>query len=266
MRFEAKLPDESVNYTPASPLRSLVKIGGGLFAAIVALYFALGWGVERLVEHLSPGFEARILSLVEPTLPDHRESPQLTALAESLQRCAQLPYTPRILLSGSKEVNAFALPGGTIVVNRGFLAQCRSENELAFVLGHEMGHLRHRDHLRGLGYALVGLSIGALLGATDMPEIFGSGVQFGRSRFSQRQERAADRFGLEMLQCRYGHVGGATDFFARHAENDLTKWFAFTTHPELKERIAGLEAEAKKLGYVKKGVAPLDAAAAPATK
>lgn len=258
MRFEPKLPDESVNYSAVSPLWELVKIGGLLFALIVAAYAALGWGAERLVEGASPEFEQKILQLIEPELPEHRESPALTALTRSLEGCSDLPYTPRIVLSDSKEVNAFALPGGTIVINRGFLEQCRSENELLFIIGHEMGHLSHRDHLRGMGYNLVGLSIGVLLGATNMPEIFGTGIRYGESRFSQRQERAADLFGLEMLQCHYGHVGGATDFFERHKAGDITKWLAFTTHPELASRIEGMEAEAEKRGYAKKAVTSLD--------
>ena len=46
-------------------------------------------------------------------------------------------------------MNAVALPGGNIVVFAGLLKEIKSENELAMILGHELGHFAHRDHLRG---------------------------------------------------------------------------------------------------------------------
>ena len=257
MIFKPGLPDESVNYSTEHPLKAFAKVGGTLFALIAALYLVLGWSVDLLASHISPELEGNILKMVEARLPGQHEDAALEGLGKSLSACAPLPYTPRVMASDSEEVNAYALPGGVVVVNRGLLDEMGSENELAFILAHEFGHLKHRDHLRGMGRALVALSIGAFLGASDAPDILGSGLQFGESRFSQAQETAADLFALEALQCRYGHVGGATDFFERHKENDPAKWFLFASHPELVARIARLNAESARRGYNAEALLPL---------
>ena len=249
MRFEPKLPDETVNYSTEHPLKEFVKIGGTLFAGIVSLYFILGWSVDLLASHISPELERKISKMLETRLPKEGEDATLEKLAESLGRCAPLPYAPRVRISDSKEVNAYALPGGVVVVNRGLLKEMASQNELAFILAHEFGHLKHRDHLRGMGRSLVALSLGALLGVSEAPDVLGSGLQFGESRFSQAQETAADLYALDVLQCRYGHVGGATDFFERHKDKDPAKWFLFASHPELVERIERLNAQSLKRGY-----------------
>jgi Zn-dependent protease with chaperone function len=80
----------------------------------------------------------------------------LQALVDRLQtQCAALPYQITVHVQPSTAVNAAALPGGHMLVFSGLLTEMRSENELAFVLAHELGHYAHRDHLRGLGRALV---------------------------------------------------------------------------------------------------------------
>ena len=58
-----------------------------------------------------------------------------------------------------------ALPGGQIMVFSGLLKKVNLENELAMVLGHELGHYAHRDHLRGMGRGLgVTLGLAMLFG------------------------------------------------------------------------------------------------------
>ena len=56
------------------------------------------------------------------------------------------------------DINAIALPGSNIIVFSGLLQNIQSENELVMVLGHELGHYAHKDHLRGLGRGL-GISL-----------------------------------------------------------------------------------------------------------
>lgn len=256
MNYTPKLPDESVNYGAQHPLAEMLKLGGALLALLVALYFVLGWSVDLLAERLSPTFEKKMMRLIAHTLPKQSESSELENLTASLQGCIDLPYQPRVVLAESKEINAYALPGGTIVINRGLLAQSRSENELTFIIAHELGHFAHRDHPRGMARALVGMSIVTLLGFADAPDILGMGMRWGESRFSQKQEYAADLYALDLLACRYGHVGGATDFFARQKERDPVKWLLFASHPELEARIRHLEAAIGRKGYLRKATQP----------
>ncbi|MFN7065709.1 MAG: M48 family metalloprotease, partial [Aquificaceae bacterium] len=122
------------------------------------------------------------------------------ALASKTER--RLPYGFYVL--NSSQVNAFALPGGPIMITRGLMLRLNTESELANVLAHELGHINARHHTRFLekqfGLSLL-LNIGALLVA-DKP--YGQAlIQFGEIgagllslKFSRDQEREADQYGL----------------------------------------------------------------------
>src|SRR3990172_6669237 len=74
----------------------------------------------------------------------------------------------RFTVLDSKDINAFALPGGYIYITRGLLAYLKSEAELAAVLGHEIGHVTARHSVRQ--YSAVQLAnIGATLGSILIP-------------------------------------------------------------------------------------------------
>ncbi len=107
-----------------------------------------------------------------------------------------------------QEPNAFALPGGHVYVSRGLLALLNSEDELACVLGHEIGHVAARHSVQrvtlttpfalvlGLPTAIVGAvsrTLGALLGGVSSAA---TGVVI--APYSRSQERDADRIGLEL--------------------------------------------------------------------
>ena len=112
----------------------------------------------------------------------------------------QLDYTFRVL--DSPVVNAFALPGGYCYVTRGILAHFNSEDELAGVMGHEVGHVvaRHsaesmsRQQLAGLG-----LGLGAIVSETfaQYVELAGTGVGLLFLSFGRDQESESDRLGVE---------------------------------------------------------------------
>lgn len=102
----------------------------------------------------------------------------------------------------SPEPNAFALPGGFIFVSRSLLELCRHEqNEIAFILGHEMGHV-----IRGHAISRI-VSNSAIAMASRAAPIQGLfagwlrrvGVQFLESAYSQDTESEADRFGVHLV-------------------------------------------------------------------
>ena len=111
----------------------------------------------------------------------------------------------RFTVLDSKEVNAFALPGGYIYITRGLLAYLNSEAELAAVLGHEVGHVTARHAVRQ--YTAVQLAnIGATLGAIFIPGMNAAGNQlvqlFGTALlrgYGREHELEADQLGAEYL-------------------------------------------------------------------
>jgi len=108
-----------------------------------------------------------------------------------------------------EETNAFALPGGYVYVSRGLLALANTEDELAGVMGHEIGHVaaRHsaqrqtRGQIAGIGTAIATLGV-AILGGGELAQGVGQIVQTGAqgwlASYSRDQERQSDEIGQKL--------------------------------------------------------------------
>jgi len=260
MKYSPRQPDTNVNVTPTSPLKDFFVLSGGLLVITVAVYFLLGFAVDLIIPHISPETEKKMSAIFgnlaekETAFPEkHRK---LQALIDNIQRdCAKLPYDFKIHIKKADTLNALAMPGGHIIVFTGLLDKVASENELAYILGHEIGHYANRDHLRGLGRSLVFMTISVALFGKDssIGNMVGHGLNISEMSFSRRQEAKADEFGLEMLNCTYGHVGGATDFFSRISEEKDPGIFGhyFSSHPENQDRINHINRLIKDRGLKK---------------
>ena len=259
MKYTPRQPKTNVNVTPWSPLREFSVLTGGLAVIMAVLYLLLGMAVDLVVPRLSVDFEHKMAGgLVDrfvknPPLNSEQQS-WVQELADRLQtRCTELPYQFQIHVSAAPQVNALAFPGGHIVVFQGLLDQVGSENELAYILAHEMGHYAHRDHLRGLGRAMVFIAMATLLFGPDssVAGFLGNTLGMTELGFSRQQETAADEFGLKTLNCLYGHVNGSTDFFIKIPQSqDPGQWgHYFASHPANARRIAHLKSLARQWGY-----------------
>jgi predicted Zn-dependent protease len=133
---------------------------------------------------------------------------RLAAYVERVgQRVARVGDRPQLrfhfTLLDSKQVNAFALPGGYIYITRGLLAYLNSEAELAAVLGHEIGHVTARHSVRQQSAATVTGLAGIILQATtgvrgtgDLLNVLGKALLRG---YGREHELEADRLGARYL-------------------------------------------------------------------
>lgn len=258
MEFSDKLPDGNVNITQESPLKEFVILLSGVLGIVFIVYYLLGMLIDYSVRYLSPEQEQALTIPLRPewmTDAPPKQSKVLQDMVDQIQsECAHLPYTLKVYIVNEEAINAVALPGGTILIFSGLLEKVRSENELAFILGHEMGHFKNKDHLKGMGRALVLLvfSIMLLGPENSVGSFILDSLNVAETGFSRDQESEADAFALETLQCRYKHVGGATDFFdTLIREQEDLKFFShfFASHPDHNERIQDLKTQASRAGY-----------------
>lgn len=159
-------------------------------------------------------------------------------------------------------VNAAAIPGDRVLIYRGLLAKIDSENALMMILGHELGHLTHRDSMRQLGRSLLWrLAVASVVGDVDGigAVVVAGSTQVTETSFSQSQEYKADEVGLHLLQRTYGHVAGATDFFETLLALDVPQLEFLSTHPTSRKRIERIERLAKREGYSQGERSPLPA-------
>lgn len=160
-------------------------------------------------------------------------------------------YKYRWYVSNDKEVNAYALPGGIVVVNAGLIAKAGNADELAGVLAHEVQHveLRHtlQQMIHAAGWAAV---LAVVLG--DVSAITAIIVhQLGNLRNSRKLEAQADMEGMKALARAGISMDGMAAMFRRLQSEesrlgDRTPGL-LSSHPATAERIAELERLAKTL-------------------
>jgi predicted Zn-dependent protease len=162
------------------------------------------------------------------------------------------------------EANAFALPGGHIYVSRGLLAISNSEDELANVIGHEIGHVAARHHAQQQArqqqvgvVSLLGTLAAAALGGAEaaqsidqLGQIAGAGFLAAHSR---DQEREADEIGQTLAANTGWNPAGMAEFLAT-LERETTQKLGQTrqpsfldTHPATPERVESAWARARTL-------------------
>ena len=170
---------------------------------------------------------------------------------------ADTGFTPRFFIVPEKNVNAFALPGGTIVIFSEAIEKAESGNEVLGVLAHELGHVTERHVLRNIIssvglYAifsfLVGDAVGGIAALTNAAPLLIS------KSYSRDLERDADAIGFQYLISANIDPRGMVAFFNRivaiekktnavfpDASRLLDGLSFLSTHPNTEERIAALQ-------------------------
>jgi predicted Zn-dependent protease len=174
-----------------------------------------------------------------------------------------LPYEFVVLNSG--ELNAWALPGGKIAINRGLLVELQNEAELAAVLGHEIVHAaaRHgaqqmeKGQLMQIGAAVA--SIGAAVyGGSELGQVVGQGAAVGaqllQAKYGRDDELESDRYGMKYMK-RAGYDLQAAvslqELFVRKFQAGTEQdWMTglFASHPPSPERVAANRRTMQEMG------------------
>ncbi len=193
--------------------------------------------------------------------PNNAQLQRLRAIAQRL-----VPHTPQwnerapgwkweVNLIGSKQINAFVMPGGKIVFYTGILDQLQlTDDEIAMVMGHEMAHaLREhaRERLAKSQVTGMGLSLGAqLLGLGDMGNLAANlGTELLTLQYSRSDESEADLVGLE-IAARAGYdPKAAITLWQKMAKatGDKGGMAFLSSHPSGPNRIKELEANLPKV-------------------
>ena len=268
MKYTPKGLTENVNISHTSPIKEFFLLLGGVLAAILIVYNVLGFAVDLVVSKLPPAIEQRIGNLFTQNYANTKKTTAGTQLQilldDLLEKHPDEGINYQVHLVPDANVNAMALPGGNIIVFSGLIEEVESENELSFVLAHELGHFANRDNLRGLGRTLVLLTIStAILGGDNFANKFLMNSLLNvEIKYSQNQEKMADLFALDLLNKKYGHAAGATDFFEKLGKEDkrIRLLYYFATHPHPHDRVKALEERIKNNGYLIKDKKPLDKA------
>ncbi|HOY69154.1 MAG TPA: M48 family metalloprotease [Candidatus Ozemobacteraceae bacterium] len=154
----------------------------------------------------------------------------------------------------SKELNAFALPGGYVYVTKGLLEAAKTDDELAAVVAHELGHVNKKHSVRQAEKAGIMTAVVALMTVTDETKKYQKAAAiasyFANLKFSRVDEFEADRCAVEYAHKAGYNPNGLITFFNRiNRDNALTKVTKyFSTHPPTTDRINAAQEQIRKLG------------------
>ena len=199
--------------------------------------------------------------ILDPSLTQYVQSVG-DRLAAQTRRQGEFEYEFSVLYNSTP--NAWALPGGKIVINRGLLTELQSEAELAAVLAHE---IVHADAAHGARQQSTGML--AQVGAVASMVVLGTqientqarqmamllptvGLQLVMQRYGREAERESDEYGMRyMSEAGYDPQGAVElqETFLRLSENRREDWLSglFASHPPSRERVENNRATAAEL-------------------
>lgn len=236
----------------------LIAVTGAAILAVIALWI---WFVPALVAvavWLTPAQVAQQIDrgtlasmdylMANPSTLTSDQQQAQRIIFETLQKQAALPHRELTLQFRNMPgfgPNAFALPGGSVVLTDELVQRYGEDSDLiAGVLAHEIGHVAENHGLKQLYRSLSAYILIALIAGDVGPileDIAFEGQTFANLAFSRRHERAADAYALQLLdQTRYDVAGLQRFFQAIAAHDSASDWVS--THPLSKERVETIEA------------------------
>jgi beta-barrel assembly-enhancing protease len=225
---QAKSAFDLMGGTEEESLRAEIRLGRDMAAALLER-------TPLVEENQSTKFAAQILHWLAPHVKERT-----------------IPFSLHV--TAERQLNALALPGGSILLSWPLLATCRGErDEIAFVLGHEMAHIVRRHTLdRILKDAAVSLLLRQTSGrATASTWLNRAGREMLSRAYSRDDELGADAFAQDLVSSAGGEPLAGETILQKIAEMTSGQSVAiagdyFACHPSLTERVANLRAKRRE--------------------
>ncbi len=190
-------------------------------------------------------------------------SPYVIRLRTLTQGLTDVEGTPlNFKVYEATEVNAFACADGSVRVYSA-LMDAMDDNELLGVIGHEMGHVAHRDSRKAFQTALMTSALkdgiasrGGVVAQLTDSQLGQLGEALVNARYSQKQENNADDYGYDFLKKHGKNPAAMAASFKKLKQLEGTSSSGsnmvnqlFSSHPQLEKRIERMEKKCKKDGY-----------------
>jgi len=230
-----------------------ILIGVALASSLTACGISQQQEVQMGVEY------AQQINAQLPIVQDPELNRYVNVLGDSIARLtSRRDLDWHFFIVDAKDVNAFAVPGGFVYVNRGLIERADQMDELAGVLGHEIGHVLRRHTVKQMEKAQganVGVTLACILTSVCNSQIAGAAINLAGgavfARFSRQDEAEADNEGFNnVVRAGISPVGMVTMFQKLIAERKtrpagVEAWFI--THPLEEDRIAAIQARINQL-------------------
>ena len=193
-----------------------------------------------------------------PLVQDGQVVSYINQLGDRIARAGGRGINYTFFVVNSDQVNAFAVPGGYIYINRGLIERAGNLSEVAGVLAHEVGHVEQRhgvEQMEKMQRANLGLNLAYVLLGRAPGQLEGAAVNAAGTavfaKFSRDDENEADAVAIPLLLASGNHPNGLVSMFQRLTSlqrtqpSALQQWFS--THPTTNERIEATRAAISRI-------------------
>lgn len=225
-----------------------------IFIAFALIVGVTGCGVSTQQEVQMGQEEAAQINQQLPMVTDPEANRYINLLGDQIaSHTSRANLDWRFFIVDSHEINAFAVPGGFVYVNRGLIEQTENMSELAGVLGHEIGHvvLRHTvKQMEQMQGANIGITLACVLTSVCNSQVAQAGINVAGTalfaKFSRTDESQADNQAVKNTIAAGINPHGVVTMFEkliaeRKTRPDAVSAF-FATHPGEEERITAVQA------------------------
>ncbi|MBZ5856655.1 M48 family metallopeptidase [Flavihumibacter profundi] len=213
--------------------------------AVVGLYYLLVSGIAAFgVQFISPRKEAELGKMIYASIIENEKiDTTATVLINQFAAKLQLSEQYKIVISvvNEKEVNAFAIPGGQVVVYKGILKNLKRPEELVALLCHESSHVNERHSLKNIlqemtGSMVITMVFGDLGSIGDA--IIGNANALRSLSYSRGLEKEADELGMQRMLRNQVNPNGMVLLMDRlmESEKGLELPGFLSTHPLTADR------------------------------
>ncbi len=234
-------PDLDGINSPAkdSPAKDLFILFAGFLGIVLVFAFLVSLVSDWVLSKVSIQTETRLLGKLSDQYGTYEKIPaEFQLYIDKVSTFIDFPI--HVKVKCSEDMNAFAIPGGTIVITSALLAKIKTENGLTALVGHEIGHFINRDHMRGFSRQII-LGTGATILGFGQVSGFSYFWNLISLNYSRSQEVAADDYGIQLMKKMYGHSWGAEELFTvlKEEEKAIEKFISkfSSTHPLGEDRI-----------------------------
>jgi len=217
--------------------------------SVVSYFFVLPRLVSPIVSQISPEHEIQLgntlyKSIMEDEVVDSSKTVLLNKFWKSMNYKTNYPV--KITVTESEEVNAFALPGGNIVIYDSILGTMRTAEELAALLSHEYVHVQNRHSLQSMVSAYSGIILIQLIMGNmnaNLNAVFQNAHTFAFLKYSRKLEKEADEKGMQLMFEHKIEPIGMYQLFKKLEESEKENKFGdmpefLNNHPVIRNRLS----------------------------
>ena len=249
------LDDSNINVTVKNPFKDLFQIIINLVLILLCVYFVIYVFSGVFLMSMSPERQVAVEKLISPKVStkvvelSDAEQARLYKIRDNILKVDyKFPKTSNVDINviDKKQLNALCYPNGNIYITSELYKYLTTDERLTFVIAHEMGHYKHKDHLLNLRRNLSNSAVLILISImnpnnADVTKVVEGGLVITDLKYSRNVEEKADKYAIKIMNAIYGNAQAGVEVMNILEEKNHLDIEFLSSHPNIKKRIRTIQ-------------------------